>query len=158
MGFTPFSARSSGDIDAHHLCALPLFDRGTETRKKKGAMSTCCLGEWRDHYEVTIGWDPPTRTFFAQVMDNTIKGEDFEKIVLWLGGVKPGDRYLEPDELIEAIQPYACKHDPEILRRELMKDKATDDERHYFFDQNNVPSETSLADEPTIDRAGSRDR
>jgi hypothetical protein len=44
------------------------------------------------------------------------------KLVLWLGGVD-GQRYSDPDELIEESQPYPSKYDPEILRRELMKDK-----------------------------------
>jgi hypothetical protein len=39
-------------------------------------MSRCFLSDGGDPYEVIIGWDAPTRTFFAQVIDNTIKGED----------------------------------------------------------------------------------
>jgi hypothetical protein len=69
-------------------------------------MSRCVLDS--DEFEVVIGWDPPLRTFFVQVFDKKNDGEDFEKLVLWKGA---GERvYREPDELIEVIQPYACRH------------------------------------------------
>jgi hypothetical protein len=94
-------------------------------------MSRCCLDDEK-RYEVAIGWDPPMKTFFAQVLDNNIKGEDDERMIFWSGG---GDRriYKDPDELIQKIQPYACKHDPELLRRELLKDKKTDRRTTLFF-------------------------
>ncbi len=96
-------------------------------------MSRCVLDDDK-RYEVSIGWDQPTETFFAQVIDNQIKGEDYDKIIFWSGGVD-GKTYDYPDELIKAIQPYACKHHPHILRNELIKDKKTGDERSYFLDE-----------------------
>jgi hypothetical protein len=79
-----------------------------------------------------IGWDPPLETFFAYVLDKKIDGEDYEKQVFWRGA---GDRvYREPDELIEAIQPYACRHSRVELAKELMKDKRLNDERLYCLD------------------------
>lgn len=100
-------------------------------------MSRCCLDDEEQRYEVAIGWDPPTRTFFAQVADNSIEGEDGDKIIFWSGGVD-GRRYTMPDELIEEIQPYACQHDPELLRRELLKDKESDDERFYSLSESGL--------------------
>jgi hypothetical protein len=100
-------------------------------------MSRCVLDDEGGHYSVAIGWDPPMRTFFAQVLDNTIHGEDSEKEVFWSGGVD-GERYTDPWELIERIQAYARKHDADQLYRELVKDKDTDSERHYSLDETGI--------------------
>jgi hypothetical protein len=90
-------------------------------------MSRCVLDS--DEFEVVIGWDPALETFFAHVLDKKIDGEDFEKEVFWRGA---GERvYREPDELIEAIQPYASRHNRVELARELMKDKRVNSERLY---------------------------
>lgn len=52
--------------------------------------------------------------------------------------------------MIEAIQPYACRHDKELLRRELLLDKANDDgERSYTLSEDDPP-ETDL--EPVTTR------
>jgi hypothetical protein len=108
-----------------------------EFRRRGGSTMSCCVLDDEQRYEVAIGWDPSGKTFFAQVSDNTIKGEDYDKIIFWSGGVD-GRFYTTPDELIEAIQPYACKHDPEMLRRELIKDKQANDERDYFLDESGL--------------------
>jgi hypothetical protein len=101
-----------------------------------GIMSRCVLDD-EQRYEVSIGWDDSMDTFFAQIIDNHIEGEEDDKIIFWSGGV---DRkiYDNPDELMKAIQPYACKHHSHVLRHELLKDKKTGDERTYFLDENDV--------------------
>ena len=38
----------------------------------------------REGFEVFVGWDPPLRTFFAQVYDLSIEDED-EQLLVWLG-------------------------------------------------------------------------
>jgi hypothetical protein len=75
-------------------------------------------------------------TFYAQVSNKRIQGEDFEKIVFWTGGAD-GKTYKIPDELIEEIKPYACAHDPHKLRVELLKDQKAKSERIYFLDEAN---------------------
>jgi hypothetical protein len=91
-------------------------------------MSRCVLDSER--YEVCIGWDESMRTFFAQVLDNQIKGEDSDRMILWSGGVD-GKRYRQPDDLIRMIQPYACKHHFHVLRSALLKDMYSEADRSY---------------------------
>lgn len=106
-------------------------------------MSRCNLDDEDQDVSVIIGWDPGTNSFFAQVDDYkrakaARKAEraehEIERAceVLRTGGF---DKiYHNPDELIELIRPYGCPHDPHILRRELMRDKASDDgDRQYGF-------------------------
>jgi hypothetical protein len=99
-------------------------------------MSRCVLDD-EVRYEVSIGWDSSMETFFAQISDLEIEGEDSEKIIFWSGGV---DRkfYKIPDELIAAIQPFASKHDPVLLKQELLKDKETGSERFYSMTETGI--------------------
>lgn len=95
-------------------------------------MSRCVLDDEERDIEVVIGWDPVNGagTFFARVCDLNVSREAYKAghagyedagVVFWTGGF---DRiYDVPDELIERIQPYACPHDKEILKRELLKDR-----------------------------------
>ena len=46
----------------------------------------------------------------------------------WLGAV---DQHLEPDRLIEAIRPYACAFDEELLGDNLRFDQHVNSGRHY---------------------------
>ena len=102
-------------------------------------MSRCILDDEAKDTGVVIGWDPGTETFFAQVHNYRLPERDSS--VRWTGSVD-GRTYDVPDELIKLIQPYAAKHDPQVLRRELMKDKAADDgERKYGFDKDGALEE-----------------
>ena len=101
-------------------------------------MSRCVLDDERRGTGVVIGWDPGAQSFFVQVWDyklaRTLRKagvhEDDAGLLLWTGGF---DRiWTRPDELIEAIQPYACMHDKERLRQELLTDQEKDDgNRNY---------------------------
>jgi hypothetical protein len=92
------------------------------------AMSRCVLDSER--YEVCVGWDQPMNTFFAQVLDREIKGEDHERMILWTGGV---DRrtYARPDALIRMVHRYACPHHFDLVRSALLRDMYTENEASY---------------------------
>jgi hypothetical protein len=57
-------------------------------------------------FEVTVGWDAPMTTFFAQVVDRALdEADDDNALVLWIG-----DRDMAVptiDQLIVAIARYA---------------------------------------------------
>lgn len=101
-------------------------------------MSRCVLDDEKRGTEVVIGWDPPTRTFFARVWERSLYDSESAAgipepgVRVWTGC---GDRtWTSPDELdqlIEMIQFCACPHDKELLREELLADQETDDEREY---------------------------
>ena len=86
-------------------------------------MSRCLLDNHPDGFDVVIGWDPGMGTFFAQVSE---RGADDP--FRWLGAV---DQHLEPDRLIEAIRPYACAFDEELLGDNLRFDQHANSGRHY---------------------------
>jgi hypothetical protein len=103
-------------------------------------MSRCILDDEEREIEVVIGWDAAhVGTFFARVCDHRVcraarkaGREDYEEagVIFWTGGF---DRIHEtPDELIERIQPYACHHDKEVLRRELLKDQCENRDRREY--------------------------
>lgn len=87
-------------------------------------MSRCVLDDENSGNEVVIGWDSGLQTYFAQVIE---AGE--EKPGLWLGSL-PGE-YLEPDAVIDAVRPYACPFDDNVLRNNLRMDKTENSERAY---------------------------
>jgi len=109
-------------------------------------VSRCVLDDEARSTEVVIGWDPGAQSFFAQVWDRELGraqrragvASDDAGLLLWTGGF---DRiWTTPDELIELIQPYACTHDRERLRRELLTDQANDDGcRNYDLCEDEPP-------------------
>ena len=68
--------------------------------------------------QVTVGWDPPLQTFFAQVERGQADSDD---LVLWLG-----TRYREhgrPEGMAAALSPYADLKPPIVER--LNEDRRT---------------------------------
>ncbi len=55
--------------------------------------------------EVVVGWDPPLRTFFAQVFDTTKDEDDQAYELLWIG-CTPGEISTAQDAL-QAVKPFA---------------------------------------------------
>lgn len=70
-------------------------------------------------YEVTVGWDRPLRTYFAQVRDLEVVGEGGDDLVLWAG---TWDRAI-PDRshLQSIIKRYAILSDD--MLDTLLKDR-----------------------------------
>jgi len=88
--------------------------------------------------EVVIGWDPGGETFFARVWSRELFDRERTNgvpegdagLIFWTG---VGDRdWNMPDQLIDAIQPYACRHNKRQLREELLADKRLNDGREYW--------------------------
>jgi hypothetical protein len=98
-------------------------------------MSQCVLD--RERYDVAIGWDAPMTTFFAQVLDNEVEGEEDERTIFCAAGAD-GRYCADPDGLIRAIEPYACMHQFRVLQHELLKDKRTGVERIYSLDEDDL--------------------
>lgn len=66
-----------------------------------------------EHLEVVVGWDPPLRTFFAQVWDRSLDEDDPAAELLWIGCM-PGE-IRDPQTIRTAVAPWAPLTD-EILR------------------------------------------
>jgi hypothetical protein len=65
-------------------------------------------------HEITVGWDPPLQTFFAQVMTEDAEGEVVE--ILWRGfGSGLSDEILEADKVIDLVRPYAAFIPPQLI-------------------------------------------
>jgi len=71
-----------------------------------------------DPTEIIVGWDPPLRTYFLQIIDPA-KSEE-EELVLWLG-VTPG-ALPAVEDLVVALAPYAVL--PVEFARKLETEKA----------------------------------
>jgi hypothetical protein len=50
-------------------------------------------------FEVTVGWDRPMNTFFAQVEDRELTDEDSDPVIVWVGTSHS-----------EILQPEALQH------------------------------------------------
>ncbi|GAA2566155.1 hypothetical protein GCM10010435_44150 [Winogradskya consettensis] len=55
--------------------------------------------------EVVVGWDPPMQTFFASVLDRTLRGEDPDYTKVWIGFASTA--ILDPRRVCDAVRPYA---------------------------------------------------
>lgn len=111
-------------------------------------MSRCVLDDEDEDIEIVIGWDPGMGSFFARIFNNQLARsarqdgrteQEIEEagLVLWTGGY---DRMYEtPDTLIEAVTQVTKPLNKEILRRELLQDKARDDgDRTYTIQGDDV--------------------
>ena len=58
----------------------------------------------RPRTEVTVGWDAPMQTFFAQVEDLDAP-DDADPLLLWIGS-EPRE-IAEPEAMIVPLVPYA---------------------------------------------------
>lgn len=96
-------------------------------------MSQCSLDNYKDGYEVTIGWDGPLKTYFASVVKLVGEGEEGEdEGPLILEGTRYNE-YPTPEPLIDIVKPYATSFDSSLLLSILELDKRTNSERQYFF-------------------------
>lgn len=75
-----------------------------------------------DH-EVVVGWDPPLRTYFAQVLDTAADEESDDFEVLWIG-TGPHE-VLNPATVIAAVTPFASV--PADLAEQLACDCRADE-------------------------------
>jgi hypothetical protein len=76
----------------------------------------------KENLTVVVGWDPPLRTYFAQVMDFTAENEDAddEQIDhLWIG--TDWDEIQQPGQVLDAVRPYATV--PADLAAALFEDR-----------------------------------
>jgi hypothetical protein len=74
-------------------------------------------------HEVVIGWDPPLRTYFAQVFDTAADEESDGREVLWIG---TGFREVpDPTAVIAAVTPFASV--PAGLLDQLTRDRRADE-------------------------------
>jgi hypothetical protein len=108
-------------------------------------MSRCVLDDEARRIEVTIGWDPQQQTFFARIWSRALydphRAEEVPEhtagLLLWTG---VGDRvWTVPDTPIEAIQPYACRHDKHQLRAALLTDQRLNSDRSYSLRDDKPP-------------------
>lgn len=109
-------------------------------------MSRCSLDNYKDGYEVTIGWDGQLKTYFAYV--EKFVGEDeegecdggcdgkAEGPIVWIG--TSYNECLAPETLIDVIKPYATGFDSSLLLSILKLDKKTNSARRYFFEDNEL--------------------
>lgn len=72
-----------------------------------------------ENHEVSVGWDRPMRTHFAQVHDQTITDERKSDLIFWLGG--NFDEFPEMAPMLEKLQPYADV--PETVKALMEFDK-----------------------------------
>ena len=74
-------------------------------------------------HEVTVGWDPPLQTYFAQVLDTAVGEESLAYEVLWIG-----TGLCEVPNLaivIAAVAPFASV--PAGLPGQLARDRWADE-------------------------------
>lgn len=74
-------------------------------------------------HEVTVGWDPPLRSYFAQVLDTAGDEEDGTYEVLWIG-IRLQE-VLNPAAVIAAVAPFASV--PADLLGQLARDRRADE-------------------------------
>lgn len=72
-----------------------------------------------DRFTVTVGWDNPMHTFFAQVTRES-RAENNDNIILWLGGEV--EEVRTPEDLRQPLAAYATLSD-EIIQQ-LHADRA----------------------------------
>lgn len=74
-------------------------------------------------HEVALGWDPPMRTFFAQVFDTAGDEDDGTYEVLWIG--TRFQEVLNPATVVTAVAPFASV--PGNLLDQLAHDRRADE-------------------------------
>ena len=93
-------------------------------------MSRCNLDNRKRNTEVCIGWDPGLETYFCTVIDYELGGGPDSAPCIWHGAM-PGDIYDDPEPLLDAVTPYACRFDRQSLIEMLRYDKKNHSERVY---------------------------
>jgi hypothetical protein len=75
-------------------------------------------------HEVTIGWDPPLRTYFVQVFEPASDPDEDDRQIMWRGfGRLMGDE-LDLEQAIKLVQPYAAV--PKHVYYQLVADELRD--------------------------------
>ncbi|RLK12677.1 hypothetical protein DER29_5961 [Micromonospora sp. M71_S20] len=86
----------------------------------------------RIDHKVSVGWDRPLTSYFAVVLNHGETDETSpDALPVWLGAM---ERVTDPDEVIEAVRPYA--HIPDTLRIDLEADRDREGSRvpaRYLF-------------------------
>lgn len=86
-------------------------------------MSRHDLDPFNPAHEVVVGWDPPTGTYFAQVLNTAADEESDAYTVLWIGtnfGEVP-----DLGTILATVRPYA--HVPDSLVDDLLEDFICDE-------------------------------
>lgn len=68
-------------------------------------MSRHDLFAFSKQFNVTVGWDRPMNTFFAQVEDLKVSDDDGDPIIVWVG--TSHSEFLRPEDLQPHIAAYA---------------------------------------------------
>ncbi len=74
-------------------------------------------------HEVTVGWDLPMETYFAQVFDTEGDEENGTYEVLWIG--TDFREVLNPASVVAAVAPFASL--PADLLGQLARDRRADE-------------------------------
>jgi hypothetical protein len=63
--------------------------------------------EWqKKDLNFSIGWDPPLKTFFAQIHDDSIPEEsEQDPCIVWLGADRKG-QFPELDDLLQQFEQH----------------------------------------------------
>ena len=56
--------------------------------------------DWPSHFSFAVGWDPALETYFAQVMDHSLKRDD-DGVTVWVGALPP--HYRDIDEMMRVV-------------------------------------------------------
>jgi len=76
-------------------------------------MSRHDLIPFSKNYDVTVGWDPPLETFFAQVEDLLLaRQDDDDAMVVWVG--TSYREILRPEDLAVHVAQYAALTDVDL--------------------------------------------
>jgi len=75
--------------------------------------------------EVSVGWDNPLGTFFAQVLRIQELDDPRDPVILWIG-TEPRE-IRTPEKLIPVLAPYAEVTEKDLIR--LRSDQASDADR-----------------------------
>lgn len=81
--------------------------------------------EWKkENLSFAIGWDPPLKTFFAQIHDDSIPEEsDKDNCIVWLGADYKA-QFPELSGLLSEFEPHLNGENlPEVLKLHLNADK-----------------------------------
>lgn len=83
-------------------------------------MSRHELEPFAKRYEVTVGWDRPLNTYFAQVKDLQVTDEDDDPVIVWVG--TSYSEILRPEDLQAHTAAFATI--PHATLEALRSDRA----------------------------------
>lgn len=85
--------------------------------------------QWPAHTSFAVGWDPPLRTFFAQVIDDSISQDD-DRVLVWVGALPP--YFQDIDEVMRIVNDRIRGRLPPVTlttkrRARLIRDRERDE-------------------------------